>query len=153
MSFVVSVAAVVATVTLGYFSALRAQYERVLNVLDYISSSDVAAARHRLGTLIHKRHLVNPADDAVRQDLTKDMFTVLWAFGRIDAVRETLPDWRWFHGLLGGPSTLIRENTIGWVGYWHTHIADVVAVLDVEPDESRSGLDKLAAEWLGAPTP
>jgi hypothetical protein len=55
---------------------------------------------------------------------------------------EASSSWSRLDRLLGGPGTLIRKNAIGWVGFWHAHVAD-----------SRSGLDKLAAAWLGSPTP
>ena len=53
MSVVISVAAVVVSVVFGYFTALRSQYERLMNVIDFVGSSEVGEARHRLGLIVH----------------------------------------------------------------------------------------------------
>lgn len=143
MAIVVGVATVFATIVFGYFTALRAQYERVIDVLDHVSSAEVAGARHRLGLMLHLRE---PVDDPAER--TRDLFTVLWAFGRIDAVRQTLPAWQVLGGRLTGPHTLLNRSMTSWVRYWTDHVDVVSTALEADVRGSDEGLRNLTVAWL-----
>lgn len=146
MIVVVSVAAVAATVLFGYLTALRAQYDRVLNVIDYVSSVQVAEAQHRLGLVIHGGGEV-PAYEI--PDRVADLFVLLWAFERVEAVRKTLPrSRRAIATPLDGPHRLLRETVGPWVAYWRTHLGYVERALN-SPDTSTSArpLYALATAW------
>lgn len=150
MTVVVSVSAVVVTLTLGWLAALRAQYERVLDVLRYISSDKVASARHQLGLVIYQSQPQQSVDADSRPDRVNDLFIALWAFSRIDAIRRTLPRWNLPVFFDGGPLLLLKSNTEPWVSYWHRHLAIVLTALgpDVDTSGSDEALSRLAAVRL-----
>jgi hypothetical protein len=142
---VVSVAAFAATVVFGCLAALRAQYDRVLNVIDFISSVQVTQARHRIGLIIHR----GVVSEREVQDRIADLFVILWAYERVEAVRRTLPrSGLMIAGPLGGPHRLLRESIGPGVDYWRTHIGRVERVLN-SPDTAMSArpLYALAAAW------
>lgn len=145
MAVVVSGVAVFVTALFGFFTARRSQYDRVLNVIDHISSSEVAAARHNLGTIIY-----DPSDPVVMTNArTQDLFTVLWAFNRINAVRLTLPCWRTSRLLkIDGPHRLLKQSTSSWVSFWWQNIDLISVQLGASPEGSRNGLEELADHWL-----
>lgn len=143
MTVVVSIATVLVSIVFGFFTALRAQYERVLNVIDYISSDEVAKARHQLGLSIHNNQL--PMQD--RPERVRDLFTILWAFGRINAVRRTLPTWTRFVGG-HGPHKLLKQNTQPWIEYWDNHIEQLVKSLDADITGSAVGVNELVKVWV-----
>ena len=146
VSVTVSAAAVVVSATVGLSSALRAQYDRVLNVLDYISGDQVAQARHQLGMIIHSGQMPKTAHDTNRR--VADLFVVLWAFQRVNAVRRSLPrKLPWLHG----PHTLLRTNVRPWVEYWTRRVDNTAKHLNAEIGGSRDGLDELARQWEVAP--
>jgi hypothetical protein len=145
VTVVVSITAVAATVLFGYLAALRTQYDRVLNVIDYISSAQVTEAQHRLGLVIHGGGV--PAREI--PDRVADLFVLLWAFERVEAVRKTLPrSRRAIATPLDGPHRLLRETVGPWVGYWRTHLGYLERAL-ASPDTSTSArpLYSLAAAW------
>jgi hypothetical protein len=142
-SITLGAAAALVSVVVAVSSALRAQYDRVLGVLDYLSSADVAQARHRLGLRIH-RHSTSDDEEEVAARLA-DLFTVLWALGRVDAVRGSLPPASW---LLHGPHELLRSSVRPWVTYWDRHIDKIATDLGADIEESRQGLNNLTDAWL-----
>lgn len=141
--------AAVVTVIFGWLTALRAQYDRVLNVVDFIGSDAVANARHELGTIIEApaRHQALTADQqSIR---TKDLFIILWAIGRIEAVRQTLSSRP--ERLVGGPHKLLRASTEKWVEYWSGHLDESflkeLGLAEGSIKDSAAGLDALRKEW------
>jgi hypothetical protein len=150
VSVIVSISAVVVTFALGWFAALRSQYERVLDVLHHISSDGVARARHNLGLIVHDSQSRQQANVTSQPDRVNDLFVVLWAFGRIDAVRQTLPRWNLPAFLGGGPLVLLKSSTRVWVTYWHDHLGAVVYALgpDIDIRGSDEGFRRLEMAWL-----
>lgn len=138
----VSAAAVVVSASVGLSSALRAQYDRVLNVLDYISSDQVGQARRQLGLIIHMRKMSGTVDDTDQR--VSDLFVVLWAFQRLYAVHRSLP--RKLSGLRG-PHNLLRTNVEPWVRYWTVYVDKTAEDLNADIDGSQDGLKNLAEEW------
>ncbi|MDS1116645.1 hypothetical protein RD149_23130 [Gordonia westfalica] len=150
MPVVITFFGVVVTAAIGWFAARRSQYERVLNVLDFISSSAVADARDNLGTLVVRRNgnASHHLDDEHINSMVKDLFTMLWAFQRIHAVDRSIPAWPIF-----GPKRLLRDSTVAWVNYWSTNLDVVRTALGLDPaatSESDLGLVTLADAWQEA---
>ncbi len=148
LSVIISAAAVLVSATLGLSSALRAQYDRVINVLDYISSEQVAQARHEMGLIIHSEHMPKsermPKTAYVKGQRISDLFVILWAFQRVNAVRLSLPpNLRW----LRGPHALLRANVEPWVWYWDAHLKDTAEGLGADIKGSDVGLKELAKAW------
>ncbi len=142
----ISIAAVLVSIVVAVTSALRAQYERVINVVDYISSDEVRKARHRLGLIIHRCQA--PATDEERDARVDDLFVVLWAFQRVDAVQRSLPGVyaRWF--FQRGPNALLETTVRPWVQYWQENIPKILPLLsDPDIDTSKEGLDRLHVGW------
>ena len=160
LSVVVAVVGVAASTTFGILTALRAQYDRVLDVLSYISSEEVANARHALGQVIHGSGNIEQLDPEKKVALTHELFVVLWAFGRLDAVRRSLPGHRIRGFGLSGPENLLRDTSEDWVDYWAKHVdwvsdglgADIGGVDDTSDRKdpaggSARGLRLLAGAW------
>lgn len=141
-SFAVSAAAIVVSVVVAISTAIRAQYERVLNVLDYLSDNDVALARHRLGSIIHRGRTPGTTEEA--NALVASLFTVLWAFGRVDAVRRSLSSTPW---PLHGPRMLLRSSVEPWVTYWTIHVDQIADELDADIHGADQGLRGLTDAW------
>lgn len=144
----VGVSAIVAITAalFGWLTALRAQYDRVLNVLDHISSDQVAQARHRLGLIIFDQGGRVPHEQ--RQEAVEDLFVVLWAMRRIAAVRTSLP---WFTRAIdapwSGPHILLKESTKDWVGFWMENYPNIAAETRSDTAGSDGGLIELAEAW------
>lgn len=147
MTAIISGAAVLVSVVFGYFSAKRSQYERVLNVIDHIRSSEVAQSRHELGTILH-----NPANDIEQPNARiQDLFIILWAFNRINAVRPTLPSSRVVRILrMDGPSQLLEDSTRDWVKLWHKDYQGIADRLGATVGDARKGIGELANVWLNS---
>lgn len=143
-SITVSAAALVVSIIVGLSSALRSQYDRMINVLDYISSDQVAQARHQLGLIIHSRRVLSVGHETDQR--VADLFVILWAFQRVNAVRRSLP-WiqRWLP--LPSPHTLLRKSVEPWVQYWDKHIEKTAKDLGAETQGSHDGLCALAKDW------
>jgi len=141
MSWGVSAIAAIATMVFGWLTALRAQYERVLNVINHLDSDRVAEARHQLGLIIHQGSSRTDVDPASIQHL----FVVLWAINRIDAVRGTLPPIRWFWP--SGPHRLLRDSTEQWVRYWGENHAAIANLTSADTSGSDAGLNSLMEKW------
>lgn len=145
-SVFIGIAAVLVSIVVAVTSALRAQYERVINVVDYISSDEVRKARHQMGLIIHRSQA--PATDVERDARVDDLFVVLWAFQRVDAVQRSLPGVyaRWFFQC--GPNALLKTTVRPWVLYWHGNIDEILRLLsNPDIDASREGLDRLHVDW------
>jgi len=137
----------VITAVFGWLTAQRAQYERVLSVIEHVSSDRVAEARDGWGTYIHSGRS-EPHDDEERREIIRHLFTVLWALNRIDAVRATLPDYRrqpW--AKLCGPHRLLEVGTRPWVEYCVGHVRDVAEQTGADIDGSDRGMENLKQAW------
>lgn len=116
----VTIAAVVVTAVFGGLTARRAAFDRVMNALDFISEGPVARARHRLGTILYEhseevlRGALLSGTDEERSERIEDLFIVLWAATRLEAVRRSLGHRR----AAAGPHGLLEESTSNWVKYW-----------------------------------
>lgn len=145
MTAIISCAAVLVSVVFGYFSAKRSQYERVLNVIDHISSSVVAQSRHELGTIIHNpEHNIEDPNARIQ-----DLFIILWAFNRINAVRLTLPSSRVIKTLrIDGPTQLLEDSTSDWVKLWHKNYQQIAERLGAIVGDASKGIEALADVWL-----
>lgn len=129
----VSVGAVLATAVFGSLAARRAQFDRVIDVIGFASGGEVAGARHRIGNVRYGTGAV------VHDQAVEDLFTLLWAFTRIDAVRRTLPS------ISKGPRALLRECVQPWAFDWYTNDLDLVRErIDAGRPE---GLEKLDLTW------
>ena len=146
ISAVVAVAAIVVSASLAALNARRAAYERVMDALDYVSQGAVAAARHKLGTVVydhnddvlHRRLISYPPQE--RSDRIENLFSVLWAATRLDAVRVSLGR-RSFGSF--GPHYLLEQSLSSWVKYW------------MQPEPDARGKNRISriiavAECLGA---
>lgn len=158
----VAIAAVVVSAAVGYFSARRAQYDRVLDILAYVSSAHIAAARHQMGLLVSEEDLNAYLENAKDFDsLIADYFTVMWAIGRVDAVRESLPQrrwwklwWRWSQD--HGPQGLLKRSLSEWIRYWGKDQKEVegafntrlVALRRTFSPDPPDALNRLRAAWL-----
>lgn len=88
----------------------------------------------------------DPAGNA--QDRTRDLFTILWAFARINAVRRTLPAQNIFRRVwLTGPHDILKRTTQPFVTYWWTHLETAWDGLAADIAGSDSGLRELATAW------
>lgn len=130
----VAVAAVFVSAVLGVLAARRAAYERVIEALDLIGGEVVARARHRVGTIAfdHADELSQGSCVSLsvqdRSARIEDVFTILWAATRLNAVRRSLgPRWprRGAAGvtrqpILGarGPHRLLVDSSGDWMRYW-----------------------------------
>lgn len=152
MAALVSICALIVTVTFGWLTALRGQYERVVDVINFTSSTEIAEARHRLGLFLYDEDMQVSKDE--RDALLGDLFRVLWVFDRINAVRKTLPNL----GVLGpniayrlsGPHELLRDSTSDWAAFWSKNLEKAVDLLGeptVHADGSDRGLKDLTRHW------
>lgn len=113
---VIAVVGLVVTVAVAITSARRAEYDRVLDIIGYFSSEQVSQSRHAIGSLAESGNLGAYLDGKSANEingLVSDLFNVYWAFGRINAVNNSL---RPFWGR--GPRRLLRETLQPWVEYW-----------------------------------
>lgn len=121
------------TAVFGCLAARRAQFDRVVDVVGFVSGGEVARARHRIGNV---RYGAGPID---HNQAVEDLFTLLWAFTRIDAVRRTLPP------VSKAPRALLRECVQPWASDWYTN--DVAAVRDRIDASRPAGMAKLDITW------
>lgn len=152
MAVIVSIGALIATVTFGWLTALRGQYERVIDVINFTSSSEISDVRHRLGLFVYDPDMQLSGSE--RDALVADLFRVLWVFDRINSIRKTLPN---LGGLgpnvgywLSGPHQLLYDCTSDWAGFWWRNVEDVVRRLGdpaVDTKGSDTGLRDLARHW------
>ncbi|MBE1468185.1 hypothetical protein [Kibdelosporangium phytohabitans] len=77
MAVVVSITGVAVALAIGWFTAIRAQYDRLIDVLRYISSDSVTNACHQLGQVIHSQ-TPQYIDATARHDRINDLFAGLW---------------------------------------------------------------------------
>jgi len=139
----------VLTAVVGIVTARRAAYDRVMKTLDFVSEGPVAKARHRIGGL-----WCEPNKAADGWDPIEELFTILWAARRIDAVRQSLKWTSW----AGGPKRLLRTSTRDWVDWWWQPIPDgthrICAVADMIPAAQVDAVDTtpmaaLYEAWCG----
>ncbi|MGW5752877.1 hypothetical protein [Nocardia rhamnosiphila] len=154
VSIMVGMATAGVTGIFGWLTVQRAQYERVLAVIEHVSSDRVAEARDVWGAYIHSGR-TTPQDEDERREIIRHLFTILWALGRIDAVRATLPAFEpWPLVKLCGPHTLLRSSTQRWVEYCVEHsriVADQVGADIIGSDE---GMENLRTAWrIATPSP
>jgi hypothetical protein len=148
---------------IGIVVERRAAYDRVLNLIDYISSAEVASARDELGRIVahpDRDSMLSAQDADYVDERIRDLFVVLWAFQRIDATRKSL----WRNWPLNGPHKLLQGCTEDWVKYWSGRNVEIVRSgleagkrnqLPGHPDSykldiagSNSGLKRLSSDWL-----
>ncbi|WP_454194965.1 hypothetical protein [Nocardia sp. Marseille-Q1738] len=137
--------AALAAVIFGWLTVLRAQYERVLNVVDYISSDRVAEARHQLGSVIYDRGGI--VTSRQRRETLENLFVVLWAARRVAVVRETLPRIARNNSPWSGPHRLLRKSTEDWVKFWVRYYEVVANETGADTAGSDRGLIELAIAW------
>src|SRR4051812_44361881 len=98
VSIVIAAATIVLSTVLAALAARRAAYERVTSAVTFVSEGSVALARHEIGALMYdeyrddflngRRVLERPDEAGIRGRRIEDLFTVLWAATRLNAVRE-----------------------------------------------------------------
>jgi hypothetical protein len=149
VSIVIAVATVLLSTVLAALSARRAAYDRVTEAVAFVSEGSVASARHEIGALMYDEFrddflngrpvLQGPGDRATRSTRIDDLFSILWAATRLNAVRESLgPTW-----LAPGPHRLLRRSLAPWVRYW------VRPDPEMAPDAVRTRVNAVAVS-LGA---
>lgn len=161
------------TIVLSVTSAKRAAYDRAIGALEFLSEGEPAKARHRVGSLVFrfKREILDGTefvmDEQEINDRIEDIFTILWATRRLNAVRHSLVPRR----VLGlstssrlrpmwgfeGPHNLLRDSAGDWISYWTrtvrgrpglTLIDAVTRGLGATLDLSdKSPITELAAAW------
>lgn len=121
----VPVVGLIVTITLAVVSARRAAYDRAIGALDLISQGEAARARHRAGTLVFKFKLQIrdglsfQLDTVEENNRVEDLFTILWATRRLDAVRRSLvPRNLVSRTAFAGPHDLLQESACDWIRYW-----------------------------------
>lgn len=135
------------TAVFGWLTALRAQYERVLSVIEHVSSDQVAEARDIWGAYIHSGRS-QPRGDDERREIIRRLFVILWALNRIDAVRQTLPAYRWKPLVkLCGPHRLLVAGTRPWVEYCVAHVDEVSEQVGADIEGSDEGMRNLQRAW------
>ncbi len=139
------------SVTIGVVTARRAAYDRVMRTLDSISEGPVAKARHRIGGVWFAGEVPEQQDG---WDPVEDLFTVLWAARRIDAVRQSLRWTSW----IGGPKRLLRTSTTAWVEWWWQpdpagvrrlhEVVQYISGAEVDPVDTEP-VERLYKAWCG----
>ncbi|WP_446223267.1 hypothetical protein ACTWPB_26810 [Nocardia sp. IBHARD005] len=139
------------TTVLGWLAAQRAQYDRVKDVVAFIAAQEVSAARHRLGLFIHGA----PNSNMGQEERVRDLFTVLWAFSQVNAVRATLSP---RSGPLSGPHRLLQLSVGPWAKYWVEQLeleygksATSRFGHGIDIDGSDVGLRELQRAWFARP--
>ena len=169
----VAVAALAVSAILGTLTARRAAYDRVIRALDLISDGDIAKARHRIGALFYEHReeiksgqaLGLPSDEV--SDCIEDVFTLLWAARRLNAIRVSLgPRWpgspttRPMPGVKG-PALLLEASARSWIAFWVEPLSDVHRTGRLHAlakslgahidDDDLEPLTELAATWVIRP--
>lgn len=114
-----------ASVAFTWTANRRAQYERVLVETAKVTTGDVAQARDRVGGILEPHRPAKPdahlpPDLKLTRDVISDIFTVLWAFERLDGLYESLG------GVLppgkpNRPQRLLLIAVHGAVETWHEY--------------------------------
>jgi hypothetical protein len=174
----VAIGAVVVTVVLGLLNARRAAYDRVIRALDLVSEGEVAKARHRVGAVLYDypnelaARVALPLMAEDHSSRIEDLFTILWAATRLNAVRRSIGPRIPGHRSTGftrtpiwgarGPHKLLEQSAAGWVRFWmlrtrsgEADIPLIVAIahtLGVQlDDDDTSGLKDLYVSWGDRP--